>query len=108
MCQLYSVEVWAVTLIIMAFIAIPVTVECVMHHINFEPTKMFTPCKNTNLPPVQKYFDLSNLKMEVATDNSLSITGYALLIVDTMDYPLSVSSTILLFPYISIHCTRYI
>lgn len=98
-------EVCTVTLIFMAFIAIPVPVESVLHHINFEPTKMFTPCKNTNLPPIHKYFDLSNLKMEVATDNSLSIIGYAEFMVDSLDYPVSVSSAILFFPYICC-CTR--
>lgn len=87
----YSVKVCtAVTIIFLNFIGKPVPVDSVKHKVVFEPTKMFTQCKNSDLPPLQTYFDLSHLKFKVISDNSLQITGYVTLNVDPPEAPMSV------------------
>ncbi|KAJ6635676.1 hypothetical protein Bhyg_14262 [Pseudolycoriella hygida] len=91
MCRLYSIK-FIVTLNLIIFVAVPFPVSCVVHKVSFEPSKMFNECKN-KLPPLQSFFDLSNLKMNIASDSTLFVAGSFSLIHDLDDPVVSVLTT---------------
>lgn len=82
MTRLYFVEVYTLAVITLIFIAIIIPVNCKKHKVSFDPNKMLGPCKGTKYADIRDFFDLSKLKISVATDDELAIQGSVSLIAD--------------------------
>lgn len=75
MGRLHSIKVYTVALIFLVFVATPVPVDSILYKVRFEPTKMLTPCKNTNYHLLKEYVDVSKLNISVSPDNELLVLG---------------------------------
>lgn len=75
MGRLHSIKVYTVALIFLVFVATPVPVDSILYKVRFEPTKMLTPCKNTNYHLFKEYMDISKLNISVSPDNELLLLG---------------------------------
>lgn len=77
MGRLHFNKVYTVASIFLIFIiATPILVNSILYKVNFEPTKIFHPCKDKNLPPLSDFVDLSNLDVSVNSDNTLAVKGF--------------------------------
>lgn len=66
-------------------------VNSVSYLVVFDPSKMYLPCKNLGLDPLDKYLDLSNLTTEQVTDHSVNVWGTFRLVNDISNGIVNVS-----------------